>query len=118
MADVSVKIGVDGLSQFRQNMQQAQTSVKTLDAELKKSEAQYKATGDKEQYLADKSRILKQQLDQQKKAVAEGEKALKAMREQGVDQASKSYQDLQRKLTEAETAVINTTTAIKPMDSN
>lgn len=118
MADVSVNIGVDGLSQFKANMQQAQASVKSLDAELKKSEAQYKATGDKEQYLAEKSRILKQQLDQQKKTVAEGEKALKAMREQGVDQASKSYQDLQRKVTEAETAVININTAMGNLEGS
>ena len=39
MAGASVKMGVD-VTQFKQGMRDAQASVKTLDAELKKSEAQ------------------------------------------------------------------------------
>ena len=43
---VNVKMGVSGVAQFKQAMKQAQTSVKTLDAELKLNEKQFQATGD------------------------------------------------------------------------
>lgn len=118
MADISTRMSVSGLSQWRSSYQQAQQSVKTLDAELKKNEAQYKATGDKEKYLEDKTKLLKQQLDAQKKAASEAEKALKAMKDQGVDPASKSYQEFQRKLAEAQTAVLNTTVAMNNLDQS
>ena len=76
MADISTRMSVSGLSQWRSSYQQAMNSVKTLDAELKKNEAQYKASGDKAQYMAEKERILQQQLKQQKQAVHEAQKAL------------------------------------------
>ena len=73
MSDISTGMKVTGLSQWKSAFSQAQTSVKTLDAELKKAEAQYKATGDKEQYLADKSKTLQKQLEAQKKAAKTAE---------------------------------------------
>lgn len=118
MADISTRMSVSGLSQWRSSYQQAMNSVKTLDAELKKNEAQYKASGDKAQYMAEKERILQQQLKQQKQAASEAEKALKAMKDQGVDPASKSYQEFQRKLAEAQTAVLNTTVAMNNLDQS
>ena len=118
MADISTRMSVSGLSQWRSSYQQAQNSVKTLDAELKKNEAQYKATGDKEKYLEDRTKLLKQQLEAQKKAASEAEKALKSMKDQGVDPTSRSYQEFQRKLAEAETAVLNTTVAMNNLDQS
>lgn len=118
MADISTRMSVSGLSQWRSSYQQAQQSVKTLDAELKRNEAQYKATGDKEKYLEDKTKLLRAQLDAQKKAASEAEKALKSMKDQGVDPASKSYQEFQRKLAEAQTAVLNTTVAMNNLDQS
>ena len=44
---VTTKMSVD-VSGFTTGIRQAQNSVKTLDAELKKNEAQYKATGNSE----------------------------------------------------------------------
>ena len=41
MADVSVKMGVSGIGQFKQGMNEAQASVKTLDAALKANEEQF-----------------------------------------------------------------------------
>ena len=38
MADVSVKMGVSGIAQFKQGMTDAAASVKTLDAALKTNE--------------------------------------------------------------------------------
>ena len=67
MADIGVKMGVTGLSTFKSSMNQAQQSVKTLDAELKLSEAQFKASGDAEKYFAEQADLLKQKLKRQKK---------------------------------------------------
>ena len=113
MSDISTGMKVTGLSQWKSAFSQAQTSVKTLDAELKKAEAQYKATGDKEQYLADKSKTLQKQLEAQKKAAKTAEDALQQMDKQGVDKASKNYQEFQRKLLESQTAIINTSVELQ-----
>ena len=113
MADVSVKMGVSGISQFKQGMQQAQQSVKTMDAALKKNEAQLKASGNAEQYMATKSDLLKQKLDAQKKEVDQANKALQVLVRSGVDPASKEYQKMAQSLLNAETAMIDTQTQIR-----
>ena len=76
---VNVKMGVSGVAQFKQSMKQAQQSVKTLDAELKLNEKQFKATGDAEAYLEQKAELLKKKLEEQKSAVSNAEKALDEM---------------------------------------
>lgn len=95
MAGVNVKMGVD-VSQFKKGMQEAQSSVKTLDAQLKLNEKQLKATGDAELYAANKSKLLNQQMTEQKKVVANIQKQLEDMKKRGVDEASDAYQKLER----------------------
>ena len=68
MADISTKMSVSGLSQYKSAMSQAAQSVKTLDAQLKQNEAQYKASGDREAYMAEKSKLLADKLKAQKEA--------------------------------------------------
>jgi threonine dehydratase len=68
---VNVKMGVEGISQFKNNMNQARQAVKTLDAQLALSEKQFKASGDAESYMTEKTELLKAKLEQQK-TVAEG----------------------------------------------
>jgi len=116
MAGVNVKLGVSGVSEFKRSMKESQNSVKTLDAELKKSEAQYKATGDKEKYMADQSKLLKQKLDEQKKAAKSAEDALEAMRRQGVEKTSAEYQNMARQLAVAQTGMYNTQTALNSLN--
>ena len=48
---VNVKLGVSGISQFKADIREAKDSIKTLDAQLALTEKQFKATGDKEEYL-------------------------------------------------------------------
>ena len=109
---VNVKMGVTGVSQFKQNMKQAQTSVKTLDEALKLNEAQFKATGDAETYMQEKSDLLNRKMEQQQKIVDEAKAALNKMAEQGVDKASDSYQKMQQQLLRAETDLTNTQSAM------
>lgn len=108
MADVSVKMGVSGISQFKQGMTQAQASVKSLDAALKLNEKQFKATGDAENYMAQKTTLLQQKLEAQRKAAKNAEDALQTMRKNGVDEASAAYQNMQKKLLDARAAILDT----------
>lgn len=113
---VSTKMTVD-VSGFKSGMQQAQASVKTLDAELKKNEAQFKATGNAEDYMAKKADILKQKLSTQKQAVDQAEKALNAMGKE-VDKSSVEYQKMAQTLLNAQTAMLETQSALDGLSSS
>ena len=108
MADVSVKMGVSGISQFRSEITQAQASVKTYDSALKLAEKQFRATGNAEQYMQDKTTALQGKLAAQQNAVKSAEAALKSMTESGVNPASQAYQKMQQSLLNAQAAVLDT----------
>lgn len=108
MADVSVQMGVSGVSQFKQGMEQAQASVKSIDAALKLNEKQFKATGDAETYMQNKTTQLNQKLVAQQSAVKNAEQALKAMKDSGVDPLSVSYQKMETQLLNAQSALLDT----------
>ena len=108
MADVSVKMGVSGVSQFKQGMAQAQASVKSIDAALKLNEKQFRATGDAETYMQNKTTQLNSKLQAQQTAVRNAEQALKAMKSSGVDPLSASYQKMETALLNAQSAVLDT----------
>lgn len=105
-SDIGVKMGVTGIAQFKQAMNQANQSVKTLDAALKLNEKQLQATGDKETYMANKSKLLQQQIAAQNNVVKQGQAALNAMEKQGVDPASSAYQKMQQQVLNAQTALL------------
>jgi len=105
---VNVKMGVSGIAQFKQNISTAKNSLKTLDAQLALNEKQFKATGDSESYMQEKSELLKVKLEEQKSIVSNAEKALKDMTERGVDKASKAYQDMQQQLLKAKGDLLDT----------
>ena len=115
MADISTRMSVSGISQYKSAMQQAQASVKQLDAALKRNEAQFKVTGDQEQYMADKSRLLEMRMNSQKVYAQQAEAALKTMKDQGVNPLSTAYQDMLKKLTEAQTGMLNTKSEMDDM---
>ena len=108
MADVSVQMGVSGISQFKQQISEAQNSVKTYDSALKLAEKQLKATGDAETYLQSKTTALQGKLQAQQSAVKSAEAALKSMAESGVDKASAAYQKMEKSLLDAQAAVLDT----------
>lgn len=107
MPDASVKMGVTGLQQFKQGMNQAQQSVKTLDAQLKLNEKQLQATGDKEAYMQQKSKLLQQQITQQNAVIKQGQQALAAMEKNGVNPASQAYQKMQQQVLNAQAALLD-----------
>ena len=105
---VNVKMGVSGVAQFKQSLNQAKQAVKTLDAQLALNEKQFKQTGDAESYMTMKAELLKSKMEQQKAAIESSEKALQEMQKNGVDRASKAYQDLYRQMLQAKGELIDT----------
>ena len=109
---VNVKMGVSGLSQFKNSMKTAQTAVKTLDQQLKTNEAQFKATGDAEAYMEKKTELLELKLKEQKTVVTNAEKALEEMKEKGADPASAAYQKLAQEMLRAKAGMYETEAAM------
>lgn len=110
---VNVKMGVSGITQFKQNIKAAQTSVKTLDQALQLNEKQFKATGDAEAYMQQKSELLKVRIEEQKAVIKNAENALKQMTQQGVDKASAAFQSMQQQLLKAKGELIDTETELE-----
>lgn len=105
---VNIKMGVSGVAQFKQSISQARQNMKTLDAQLKLTEKQYKATGDAETYMQQKTEQLKAKLEEQKSVAANAEKALADMADRGVDKSSKAFQDMIRTLATAKGDMLDT----------
>lgn len=114
---VNVKMGVSGVAQFKQSMNQAKQATKTLDAQLALTEKQFKASGDAESYMAEKTELLKAKLEQQKSVVANAEKALEQMRSNGVDRASTAYQTMYQNMLKAKGELIDTENALNGVAS-
>lgn len=110
----SSKLSVD-VTQFKQGMREAQQSAKTFQAQMKANEAQFKATGDKEQYLTEKGKLLKGELEAQQKAAKNAEDALKKMRESGVAETSAEYQRMAQQLAGIQTAMYDTQSAMNTL---
>ena len=105
---VNVKMDVKGVSEFKKDLREAQSSVKTLDAALKLNEAQFKATGDSEAYMQEKTDLLNRKIDQQEKAVEAAKGALNRMEKDGVNKASDAYQKMQQQVLKAEADLLGT----------
>lgn len=115
MADREIKtrIVLEGEQQFRQAMNSAASAVKTLNAEEKAAEAQYKASGDAAAYQEEKTRILNEKLEEQKKAVEAAKKAVEQLTKQGIDKNDKAMQQWRTKLANAQSALAQTEGKLK-----
>ena len=114
---VNVKMGVSGVAQFKQNINTARNSLKTLDAQLALNEKQFKASGDAEAYMQEKSELLKVKLEEQKAVIEQSEKALAQMNANGVDKASKAFQDMQQQLLRAKAEMLDTEQEMQGVES-
>ena len=104
---VNVKMGVSGVAQFKQGLKESQAAVKNLDQQLKLNEAQFKATGDAEIYMQNKSKMLEEQIEKQREVVKQSQAALEAMQKNGVDQSSVAFQKMQQQVYKAATDLFN-----------
>lgn len=113
MADIGAKLAVTGESTFNKAMREAAKNTKALGAELKLAEAQFKATGNAEELMSQKDKILKEQLEQQKKAVDTATAALEALEKNGFEANSSKVMEWRAKLANAQAQVLELESAIK-----
>ena len=103
--DIKTRFKLEGENEFKRAMSDAASAVKVLNSEEKLAKAQFEATGDAQQYAADQARILKEQIEQQKKAVKAAEDAIKKLTDNGVDKNSTQMQKWRTKLNNAKTSL-------------
>lgn len=110
---VNIKIGVSGIADFKRDINSANQQIKTMDADLALVEKQFRATGDAEAYMQQKTDLLKGKLEAQKSVLEKAESALKAMKDNGVSPASAAFQEMQRKVIATKSDLIDTEEALK-----
>ena len=110
--EIKTRLTLEGEQQYKKAMDDAASSIKQLNAEQKLAEAQFRATGDAETYQAERARLLKEQIENQKRIIAETEKALKNMRDNGVEPSQKSYRTMETRLINAKTSLVNMETKL------
>ena len=111
------KIGAD-VGNFKQGVSEAQASLRTLDAALKVNEASFKAGGDAQIYMQQKTQLLNDKMTRQRQLVEQLQQGLRQMREQGVKPTSEEYQKLETKMLNAQSAMLETKSSIDGLDSS
>lgn len=108
MADREMKarIRLEGEQQFRQAMTGASNAIKVLNSEQKLAQAQFEATGNKEQFLSDKADILRRKIEEQQKAVKAAQEAVQKLKDKGVEPTNKSMQEWTRKLNDSQAYLV------------
>lgn len=96
--EIKTTLKLEGEQQYKKAMTDAANSIKVLNSEQKLAAAQFEATGNKEQFLADKTDILKRKIAEQQKAVKAAQEAVTKLKEKGVDPNNKAMQTWQTKL--------------------
>ena len=104
---VNYQIGADA-SSFKQGVSEAQASLKTLDAALKNNEASFKAGGNAQIFMEQKTQLLSDKMAKQKQLVTQLQQGLKQMREAGVAPTSVEYQKLETQMLNAQAAMNET----------
>ena len=110
--EIKTKLTLEGEQQYKRAMTDAANAIKVLNSEEKLAAAQFEATGNAEQYAADKTRILKEKIEEQKKAVAAAEEAIKNLTQNGVGKNDKAMTTWRLKLNNAKTALTRMQTAV------
>jgi len=110
---VNVKMGVSGVTQFKQGMKESQAAVKNLDQQLKLNEQQLKLNGDAETYLQNKSQLLEEQIKKQQDVVRQAEAALKSMKDNGVSATSVEFQKMQQASYASQTELLRMRTELQ-----
>jgi hypothetical protein len=110
--EIKTTLALDGEQKFKKAMSDAASAIKELNSEQKLAEAQFEATGDAEQYAADKTRILKSKIEEQQKVVKAAEDAVKEMKDKGVEPNSRAMLNWRSKVNMAKTSLTNMQTQL------
>ena len=110
--EISTKLKVEGLTEFKNNINAAKQTIKGIDAELGLAEAQFKATGDSQTYLRTKAALLSSKMAAQKTVIENLQKQYDAMNgKAGVSQSQMNR--LRTAITNAKTKLVQMETAAK-----
>lgn len=104
--EIKTTLKLEGESKFRSAMKSAADSIKVLNSEQKLAQAQFEATGNKEQFLSDKADILKRKIEEQQKAVKAAREAVQKLKDNGVEPTNKSMQEWTRKLNDSQAYLV------------
>ena len=81
--DIGPRVGLDGEAEFRKQLNNINTALKTLGTEMQKVTSEFSENANSEQALIAKNKVLQNSIDAQKKKIGEVANAL--------DQAKKKY---------------------------
>lgn len=115
--EIKSRLVLEGEAKFRKEMKDAADAIKVLNSEEKLAEAQFKATGDAQEYAQKKAEILRKKIAEQEKAVEAARKAMQELAEKGVGQNSQKMQDWQKKLNTAQTNLLNMQTQLRDTEN-
>lgn len=110
---IGAKMKIEGESQFSKAMRDAAKNTKALDAELKLAQAQFEASGDAAKLMADRGKILKEELREQEKAVEAAKTMLAQLAKAGYETNSQKVLEWRGKLAQAEQSVLQLNNSIK-----
>lgn len=113
---IGPKIGLDGEKEFRNQLNNINETLRTLDSELKKTAAEFEGNEDSQEALTKQNEILNQKIDQQEKKLTEVKKALEYAKSEYGDSASATLK-WQRVLNNTETDLTKLQNQVKKNES-
>ena len=104
--EIKTRFRLEGEQQFSAAMKDAANAQKLLNAEMNLAKATFESTGDAEEYAAESARILRDQINEQKKAVDAAEQAMKQLGTR-TEENGKKYDTWKGKLLNAQTRLVH-----------
>ena len=116
--DLKTRIVLEGEREYARAMSDAARQIKALSAEERLAQAQFKATGDAQEYAAEQARILRDQIALQKQAVAAAEQAVRQLTQQGVQPNDAALLKWKTKLVNARTSLVQLQTRLDGVETD
>ena len=110
----NVKLGAE-YSSFVSGIAACKNEVKTLNQSMKLADATFKATGNSEEALSAKTKVLNSRMAAMSSMAKQAEEALKLLDEKGVKKTSQSYQEMERNLLTAQIGMQETQAALNEL---
>lgn len=112
-SDITTKVGIEGEAEFKKQIKEINTSLKTMGAEMEAVTSAYIGNEHSVEALTAKQELLTSKFEEQSKKVDLLKERLKQMDDQGVDPTSSAYQSMVQQLYKAEAAMNKTEAEIK-----
>ena len=116
--ELKTRIVLEGEAAYTRAMSQAASEIRTLNAEQRLAEAQFKATGDAQAHAAAQARILRDQIAAQQRAVDAAEKAIADLTAQGVEPNAAAMLKWRTKLANARSMLTTLQTKLNGVESD